>query len=159
MIHSKNTEICIKIIIKKIYIMTTKTVKLIVFIFLLVHGIGHFQGVASGFGLKINKKKPARSWLLKNQSNKTNQIVCLLLFFITGIFGILTSSAYYDLILSGDIWETFGLITACLSSVCLIIFPNAFARFFNKAGAIIVNLYLYITILGNHDVFANFINE
>jgi hypothetical protein len=56
-------------IFKNIYIMTTKTIKLIAFIALLVHGIGHFQGVAAGLGLKINNAVPAQSWLLKSIRN------------------------------------------------------------------------------------------
>jgi len=34
--------------------MTPKSIKLIAFIILLVHGIGHFQGVVAAFGVKIN---------------------------------------------------------------------------------------------------------
>ena len=58
--------------ITKTNIMTTKTVKLIAFIVLLVHGIGHFQGVAAGLGLKINSSSPAQSWLLKSFSDHFN---------------------------------------------------------------------------------------
>ena len=73
--------------------MTTKSVKLIVFIALLVHGIGHFQGVAAGFGLKINQSAPALSWLLRGMGEQVNRYICLAVFFLTGVTGILTALA------------------------------------------------------------------
>jgi len=125
--------------------MTTKTVKLIAFVALLVHGIGHFQGVAAGFGIKINNTTPAQSWLLKGFSLKLNKTICLILFLITGIIGILTAIGFKGLILS-DTWQTLAIVTAILSTICLIVFPNSFAMFFNKIGAIAINLIIYYSI-------------
>lgn len=125
--------------------MTTKTVKLIAFIALLVHGIGHFQGVAASLGLKINTSSPAQSWLLKAFSENFNKTTCLIVFFITGAFGILAALSFKGMFFP-DAWQTLALITAVLSTICLIIFPNGFAFFFNKAGAIAVNLIIYYSI-------------
>jgi hypothetical protein len=126
--------------------MEARTVKLIGFILLLVHGIGHFQGVAAGLGLKINDAVPAQSWLLKGLGSQTNSSICLILFLVTGIIGILTALSFWDLLLVGT-WQKLALVTATLSTVCLILFPNAFAMFFNKIGAIGVNLLIYYSIL------------
>lgn len=130
--------------------MTTKTVKLIAFITLLVHGVGHFQGVAAGLGLKINNALPAQSWLLKDFSEGLNKAICLVLFFLTGAIGILTALSFKGVLIP-DAWQTLAIITAILSSICLIVFPNGFALFFNKAGAITVNLLIYYSIFfGQH---------
>lgn len=126
--------------------MTTKTVKLIAFIVLLVHGIGHFQGVAAGLGLKINSSSPAQSWLLKSFSDHFNKITCLIIFFITGAMGIITALSFNDVFMP-DAWQTLAIITAILSTICLVTFPNGFAFFFNKAGAIAVNLIIYYSIV------------
>lgn len=130
--------------------MTTKAVKLIAFITLLVHGIGHFQGVAAGLGLKINNALPAQSWLLKDFNENLNKAICLVLFFLTGAIGILTALIFKG-VLMPDAWQTFAIITAILSTICLVVFPNGLALFFNKAGAITVNLLIYYSIFfGQH---------
>ena len=126
--------------------MTTKTVKLIAFIALLVHGIGHFQGVAAAVGLKINNATPAHSWLLKSFSTQFNNTVCFILFLVTGIVGIATALSFKG-ILVADLWQALAIVTAVLSTLCLIIFPNGFAMFFNKVGAIAVNLIIYYSLV------------
>ncbi len=128
--------------------MTTKTIKLIAFIALLVHGIGHFQGVAAGFGLKINNAAPAQSWLLKGFSLPANKTICLILFLLTGVIGILTAFGFKGIIIS-DVWQSLAIVTAILSTICLIVYPNGFAMFFNKAGAVAVNLIIYYSIVFN----------
>lgn len=127
--------------------MTTKTIKLIVFIALLVHGIGHFQGVAAGLGLKINKAVPGQSWMLKGLNSGTNRIICLSMFLLTGIMGILTALSFRDIMLAHSAWQSLATVTAILSTICLVVFPNGFAMFFNKVGAIGVNLVIYYSIV------------
>lgn len=126
--------------------MTTKTVKLIAFIALLVHGIGHFQGVAAGLGLKINNSSPVQSWLLKSLSDDLNKTISLVLFFITGTIGILAALSFKGVFIP-DAWQNLAVITAILSTICLVVFPNGFAMFFNKVGAIAVNLLIYYSIV------------
>ena len=77
----------------------------------------------------------------------TNRVICLILYLAAGVFGILTALCMKDLILASASWQDLGLITAILSTLCLIIFPRALAMFFNKAGAIAVNLVIYYSIL------------
>ena len=66
--------------------MSTKTIKLLVFIAILVHGIGHLQGVLSSLGVKLNKSTSYKSWLLKTQSERTNRVICFFLYLFTAIF-------------------------------------------------------------------------
>jgi branched-subunit amino acid transport protein AzlD len=129
--------------------MTPKTIKSLVFIALLVHGIGHFQGVIGSLGVKFNERSSSVSWLLRGLGQKTNRIICLTMYLVTGVLGILTALCLKDLILTSASWQDLALITAILSTLCLIIFPRALAMFFNKAGAIAVNLVIYYSILLN----------
>ena len=130
--------------------MTTKTVKLIAFIALLVHGIGHFQGVAAGIGVKINTGNPAQSWLMKGANEKLNSTLCLILFLITGVLGIITALSFKGVFLA-EAWQILSLITAVFSTFCLILYPNSFAMLFNKVGAIGVNLIIYYSIAFNQN--------
>lgn len=127
--------------------MNTKTIKLITFIVLLVHGIGHFQGVVASLGVKINNDNPATSWLLKDLGSTANKTICLILFLITGLLGIAAALSLKGILFPESIWQTLALITAFGSTACLILFPNGFAMFFNKIGAIAVNLIIYYSIL------------
>jgi hypothetical protein len=127
--------------------MTTRTLKLIAFIVLLVHGIGHFQGVAAGFGLPISKAKPGQSWLFRGAPEQTSRIMSLILFLATGVTGILTALSFKGILLPQSIWGVLAIVTAVLSTLCLIIFPGGFAMFFNKVGAVAVNLIIYYSIV------------
>ena len=127
--------------------MTTKTVKLLVFLALLIHGIGHLQGVVSGLGVKFNETSSKKSWLLKGNSNHVNRITCLILYMGAALFGIMAALGFKDFLLPHSIWQLFALISAIISSFCLILFPNALAMFFNKIGAIVVNLIIFYSIL------------
>ena len=127
--------------------MTTKTVKLIVFIVLLVHGIGHIQGVVASLGIKINNSNARISWLLKDLGENLNSKICYVLFFITAICGILTALSFKGILFSESVWQSLAMVTAVSSTLCLIIFPNGFAMFFNKIGAIAVNLLIYYSIV------------
>lgn len=129
--------------------MTTKTIKLLVLIALLVHGIGHFQGVIASLGVKFNDKSNYISWLLKGQGQNVNKILCLGLYLGAAILGILAALSFKGILLPVSCWETLSLITAIVSTSGLILFPNALAMFFNKIGAIVVNLAIYYSILFN----------
>lgn len=127
--------------------MTTRTIKLIVFLALLIHGIGHFQGVVASFGVSINKANPSQSWLFKGLSEKSNRIICFVLFIITGITGIITALSFKGILLPDTLWQTFAIVTTFFSTACMIVFPNGFAMFFNKIGAISVNVFVYYSIV------------
>lgn len=127
--------------------MTTKSIKLVAFIFLLIHGIGHFQGVVAAFGVKINNANPSTSWILKSFSDQINRNVCLIIFLLAGILGILTALSFKGMFVPSDYWQSLAIVTAVFSTLCLVMYPNGFAMFFNKVGAIAVNLLIYYSIV------------
>ena len=114
-------------------------------------GLGHFQGVVAGFGIKLHRSLSSQSWLFSHLfGNKTSQIICFILFLITGLFGIATALSFKDIIISVNYWQTLAVLTAILSTLCLVFYWNSFAMFFNKVGAIAVNLLIYYSILLNN---------
>lgn len=131
--------------------MTTKTVKLIVFIFLLVHGIGHLQGVVASLGININNSNARVSWLVKNLGESVNAKICFGLFLVAAVSGILTALSFKGILISVSAWQILATITAIVSTFCLVLFPNGFAMFFNKIGAIGVNLFIYYSIILNQN--------
>lgn len=129
--------------------MTTKTVKLLVLLTLVVHGIGHIQGVIAGTGVRFNENTSYISWLFKGWGENSNRIICILLYLGAAVTGILAGLASKGILIPESTWQIFALLTAFCSTACLVLFPNALAMFFNKAGAIAVNLIIYYSILLN----------
>ena len=129
--------------------MQTKTIKLLVFLTFLVHGIGHIQGVIAGLGVKFNESNSTISWLIKGLGEDTNRYLCLALYLGAAIGGILTAMSFVGVLVPEGIWQTMALITAVFSTLSLVLFPNALAMFFNKVGAVLVNLIIYYSILFN----------
>ena len=129
--------------------MTTKTVKLLVLIALLVHGIGHIQGVIAGTGVRFNDNTSNISWLLKGLGENSNRTICILLYLGAALTGILAGLGSKGILVPESTWQMFALIAAFISTACLVLFPSALAMFFNKAGAIAVNLIIYYSIIFN----------
>jgi hypothetical protein len=129
--------------------MSPKTIKLLAFIILLVHGIGHLQGVVSSMGIRFHGSSSNVSWLLKGLGGRSNRLICLILYLLATIFGILTALSFNDIIISTSLWTNLALITAFVSLAGLILFPRALAMFFNKAGSVAVNGIIFYSILFN----------
>ena len=132
--------------------MNTKTIKGIIFIALLVHGIGHIQGVICVFGVQFKESSSSISWVLKGLGETPNRVLCILFFLTTAILSILTALSFRDLLISHNAVQGLALATALLSSFSLILFPRALAMFFNLAGALLVNVFLYWYVITDPDL-------
>ena len=103
--------------------------------------------VVSCLGVKFHSSTSNISWLLKGLGESANRNICLVLYLVAAITGILAALSFFGILFSGGNWQLFAIITAVFSSLSLILFPNALAMFFNKAGAIAVNLLIYYSVV------------
>ena len=126
--------------------MEKTTIKLLVFIVLLVHGIGHFQGVITGFGVKFKQNNSYKSWALKSFGDTINKAICIIVYAMPGLFAILAALSFYNIIEIVE-WTFAAQISAMVSTIALILFPKAFAMFFNTVGAWAVNIIIIYSIL------------
>ena len=129
--------------------MSSNTLKLIAFLALFVHGIGHLQGVVSGSGVKFRTSTSNISWLLKGVGEKWNKLICMVLYLVAGVLGIIAALALRGVLGPDSKWTSFALACAIFSTLGLVLFPKALALVFNKVGAIAVNLMIFYTILFN----------
>lgn len=129
--------------------MSASTVKLIVFLALLVHGVGHLQGVVSGSGVKFRTSTSNTSWFLKGLGVKWNKVICLILYFTASVLGIFAALSFRGVLGPESQWTSLAVTCAIFSTLGLVLFPKALALFFNKAGAIAVNLFIFYFILFN----------
>jgi predicted permease len=129
--------------------MSSQTIKSIAFLVLLIHGIGHLQGVVSSAGVKFRNSSSNRSWLLRSMGDQWNRLICLILYLAAGILGIFAALIFLGLFGPESQWTSLALSCAIFSTIGLVLFPKALAMFFNKAGAITVNLIIFYSILLN----------
>lgn len=130
--------------------MNPQSIRTLAFIILLVHGIGHLQGVLAGTGIRMHGALSTHSWFFsKFVGERSSQVIAFLSFLLTAIFGISAALSFQGLIIPVQYWTTLALITAFLSVFNLIFFWSGFAMFFNKIGAIAVNAIIFYSILLN----------
>ena len=128
--------------------MTAKSIRTIAFIVLLVHGIGHLQGVVTGLGFKMKKSSASYSWFFGKLLGKgLSRVLCFIFYLAAAILGICAALSFGGILLQHELWQSLALLTAIVSTAALIFFPKALAMFFNIAGAIAVNLLIYYSIL------------
>ena len=129
--------------------MSANSVKLIAFLALLVHGIGHLQGAVSSSGVKFWTSTSNSSWLLKGVAEKWNKLICLVLYLAASVLGIFAALSLRGVLGPESQWTSLAMACAIFSTLGLVLFPKALALFFNKAGAIAVNLIIFYSILFN----------
>lgn len=129
--------------------MSTSTLKLIVFLAFLVHGVGHLQGVVTSSGVKFRTSTSNTSWLLKGLGVKWNKVICLVLYLAASVLGIFAALGFRGVLGQESPWTSLAIACAIFSSLGLFLFPKALALFFNKAGAIAVNLFIFYSLLFN----------
>ncbi len=130
--------------------MAKQTITTIVLIVFLVHGLGHFQGVFTSIWLRNSSRSSSISWLLKGLGGKTNRILCFLLYLLPALGFIAAAMSFRDWVLPESGWHDLALYSSFISMGGLILFPNALAMFFNKLGALFVNLITIVSLLGVH---------
>jgi len=129
--------------------MSANSVKLIAFLALLVHGIGHLQAAVSSSGVKFRTSTSNSSWLLKGVAEKWNKLICLVLYLAASVLGIFAALSLRGVLGPESQWVSLAMACAIFSTLGLVLFPKALALFFNKAGAIAVNLIIFYSILFN----------
>ena len=129
--------------------MSANSVKLIAFLALLVHGIGHLQGAVSSSGVKFRTSTSNSSWLLKGVAEKWNKLICLVLYLAASVLGIFAALSLRGVLGPESQWTSLAMACAIFSTLGMVLFPKALALFFNKAGAIAVNLIIFYSILFN----------
>ncbi len=127
--------------------MAKQTITTIVLILFLVHGVGHFQGIVTSLGLRTSRST-SMSWLLKGLGNRTNSILCFILYLLPALGFIAAAMNFRGWVLPQSDWQDLALYSAFISMGGLALFPNALAMLFNKIGALAVNVTTIVSLLG-----------
>ena len=132
--------------------MSPSTIRIIVAIVFILHGLGHVLVFLAGFGVKLSENHSLNSWLFSNLlGEKASRFLGMGIALIS-LFGfILAGLSILDIALPQNYWQTLVLYAAIISMAGLIFYWYSFPFFIpNKAGIILVNCITIISILWIH---------
>jgi hypothetical protein len=130
-------------------IMSDQTLRIIVPLALILHGIGHWMGLLTAAGVIKTDSWNARSWLLTDLlGDTTTRILALAIWAIVCVGFLAAGAGAWGWSVTAGSWRTIAVVCAVLSLVGLFFFWNAFASLFpNKIGAIAINVIALVGIL------------
>lgn len=100
----------------------------VVFIVLLVHAVGHLQGVFVAMNTRNFGRWNAQSWLIKKQISKSIlRTICLILFVSTFLVFLLAALSFRGIAMEHNLWVRLSFIGAVLSTASISLFPNGLA--------------------------------
>lgn len=128
--------------------MNPTTLRWIVFGVLLVHGIGHTQGVLAGLGVSSTETWHGKSWMLTGPlGESTSRTLGLIIYSACTVGFIAAGLGVMGWLVPNDWWRTLALVSAVISLIGLILYWHSLVALFNKIGALGVNLAVLIGLL------------
>ena len=123
----------------------------IIAIVFFIHGIGHIMCIMPALGMNISPTWNSNSWLLSDLMGQRATNVLAVIIWLTAVVGFLLAA----LALPGwgvphEWWRPLAVGSAVISLIGIVLFWNAFAAWFNKAGAITVDLPVLVGLLVLH---------
>jgi hypothetical protein len=113
-----------------------------------VHGIGHIMCIMPALGLDASPTWNSYSWLLTNLIGQGAANVVGIVIWLAAVVGFLLAAlALLSWGLPHAWWRPLAVVSAVISLIGVVLFWNAFATWFNKAGAITVDLAVLIGLL------------
>ena len=128
--------------------MSTSTLRFIITLILIAHGLGHAIGILAVAGIKLSSTHSSTSWLLtKLLGDSAIKITSSVIWLIAIIGFVGAGMGIQNWIVSQDYWQNLAKLAAIVSLVGLILFWNAFPFFIpNKAGIILVDMLVIISL-------------
>jgi len=129
--------------------MSDQTIRIIVPLALIIHGIGHWMGILTATGVIKTDSWNTRSWLLTDPLGDTTARMIALVIWAVAFVGFLAAGAgAWGWSVTEGSWRTIAVVCSIISLAGLFFFWNAFATLFpNKIGAIAINVIALVGIL------------
>jgi hypothetical protein len=129
--------------------MSPTTLRIIIGLVLLVHGIGHSMAFFPALGLSSTENWHHRSWLLTPLIGDTaSRVISMILFGAAFVGFIAAALGLFSWLVPHDLWRTLAVVSAVISLAALTLFWNSFAALFpNKIGAIVVDIAVLVGLL------------
>ena len=128
--------------------MSDDTLRTVIRLVLLVHAIGHIQGVVVSLGLFSTDSWHPRSWLLTGPLGEdASRILGLVVWVVLTIGFLLVAAGTLGWTPMQGSWRGVAVVLAIISLVAVVLYWNAFALIFNKVGAIVVDVVIIVGLL------------
>ncbi|MFN2175261.1 MAG: hypothetical protein ACK2U3_04865 [Anaerolineales bacterium] len=129
--------------------MSPTTLRIVIFLVLLAHGIGHSMAFFPAWGISSTENWHHRSWLLTPLiGDKASRVINTILFLAAFLGFIGSAIGLMGWLVPHDLWRPLAVPSAVISLAALFLFWNSFVAFFpNKIGAIAVNLAVLVCLL------------
>ena len=122
-------------------------ISLLLFVLLVVHGIGHLLGVVASFRKSSSSNWNTNSWLLDKWTapdTRRSIAACLFIFAaLASITAALTSRGWIFEIYSS---RTLAEVAAWTSLVSIMLFPNSLYNIFNRIAALLLNIAIIVAL-------------
>ena len=130
--------------------MSTSTLRIILAIVLIGHGLGHVLGVLAALGFKLTPQHSANSWLLTGLLGEKVLRVLAFVIFLAGRLAFLGAGlGLFGCLVPVSLWAQWAIWGAVISLAGLALFFNAFPTLFpNWVGANVVNVAVLVALLG-----------
>ena len=129
--------------------MSPTTLRIIIGLVLLVHGIGHIMAFLPALNITSTDNWHHRSWLLTPLIGDTASRVISIILFGAALLGFIAAGlGLFSWLVPHELWRSLAVYSAVISLAALALFWNSFVSFFpNKIGAIAVNIAVLVCLL------------
>ena len=129
--------------------MSATTLRIIIALVFLVHGVGHSMGIIPAVRPVDVKGWSSRSWLLTPLLGEAASRIISVILFLVAMLGFLAATlALMGWLVPHDYWRTLAVAAAVISLVAIALFWNAFVSLIpNKVGAIAVDIAVLVCLL------------
>jgi hypothetical protein len=124
-------------------------IRIVIAIFLMIHGLGHGMGILPLFGKKLSETHSADSWVLgplvgTSLSRAIGSVIWVLC--MTGF--LLAGLGFVGWLVPGQ-WPMIAAVTSVVSLAGLALFWDAFPFWFpNKVSVIVVDVFVLSWVMG-----------
>ena len=128
--------------------MTGSTLRILIAVILIAHGVGHWMGIATALGAISSDSWNARSWFFTRVlGDSAARGIALVLWAAAFIGFIAAGLALFNQLVPPHWWRSLAVVSAAVSMIAIIFYWNSFAAIFNKAGAVAVNIAALVGLL------------
>lgn len=123
-------------------------VRYFVALFIVLHGLGHVQGIIAAIGVATVEGHYNRSWLVSPILGEwPSRIIGFLLYGSCMVLFIMGGLALADFIVPHSWWSILIIAGAVVSTISIIIFWNSLMLLFNRLAALSVNIVALVCLL------------
>lgn len=124
-------------------------IRIVVAIFIMIHGIGHGMGILPLFGKKLSESHSADSWVLGPLIGSAPARAVGTFIWILCIMGFLLAGTGFAGWIVPVMWPAIAAVSAIISLIGLALFWNAFPFWFpNKVSVIIIDVFVFSWVMG-----------